>query len=204
MFNINIIMIKGIIAGFSLAAPGEAIGFLCIKETDRNIFIGIITGLAAASADLIYGILTIIVFHVGHSLLTDHQTLLTIGGGLFLCGFGLKRFLDTPSFDRVKSIPGKALTVFIATFLFTLTNCSTILEFMSLFIGFDIEFTQYYELLIFVMGVFLGSFFWWICLSISDELLKKTITIKILHYLNYASAVIIFSFGLYTLSQLSH
>jgi arginine exporter protein ArgO len=202
MFNVDAIIIKGIIAGFSLAAPGEAIGFLCIKETDRNILIGLTTGLAAAFADLLYGILAVIVFLVSKPYLIGHETTLTIAGGLFLCAFGLKRFLDTPSFDKVKPIPGKIIKVFIATFLFTLTNCSTILEFMSLFIGFDIEFTQYYELLIFVMGVFLGSLFWWLCLSVTDQLLKKTIILKLLRYLNYISGVIIFSFGLYTLNQL--
>lgn len=201
MLNLDAMFIKGVISGFSLAAPGEAIGFLCIKETDRNIFIGIITGLAAASADLVYGILAILFFQIGQSLLTGHQASLDILGGLFLCAFGAKRFLDVPSLDKVKQIPGKALAVFGATFLFTLTNASTILEFISLFIGFDIEFTQYYDLLIFVMGVFLGSLLWWICLSIADEILKKR-TLKILKYLNYASGMIIFSFGLYTLAQL--
>jgi threonine/homoserine/homoserine lactone efflux protein len=202
MLNLDAIIIKGIIAGFSLAAPGEAIGFLCIKETDRNILIGITSGLAAASADLVYGILAIVIFQLSRPYLIGHETILTIIGGLFLCAFGLKRFLDVPLFDKVKSIPGKALVVFIATFIFTLTNCSTILEFMSLFIGFDIEFTQYYDLLLFVTGVFLGSLFWWICLSISDELLQIKMIIKLLRFLNYTSGVIIFSFGLYTLSQL--
>lgn len=202
MFNIDTIIIQGIIAGFSLAAPGEAIGFLCIKETDRNIGIGIITGLAAACADLIYGIVAIIVFQLSKPYLIHHETILTIIGGLFLCAFGIKRFLDVPSLNKVKPIPGNVVRVFIATFLFTLTNGSTILEFMSLFIGFNIEFTQYYELLIFVVGVFLGSLFWWLCLSIADELLNTKVIIKLLRYLNYISGIIIFSFGIYTLSLL--
>ncbi len=202
MFNVHTIITQGIVAGFALAAPGEAIGFLCIKETERNIAIGIITGLAAACADLIYGILAIIVFQVSKPYLIHHETILTIIGGLFLCAFGIKRFLDAPSLDKVKPIPGKAIKVFIVTFLFTLTNSSTILEFISLFIGFKIEFTQYSELLIFVVGVFLGSLLWWLCLSISDELLPTKVIIKLLSYLNYISGIVIFSFGLYTLSLL--
>lgn len=201
MFNLTII-IQGIIAGFSLAAPGEAIGFLCIKETERNIGIGIMTGLAAACADLIYGIAAIIIFHISKPYLIGHETILTLVGGLFLCAFGIKRFLDVPSLDKVKPIPGNIIKVFIGTFLFTLTNGSTILEFISLFIGFDIEFTQHHELLIFVMGVFLGSLFWWLCLSISDEFLKTAVLVKLLRYLNYISGIVIFSFGIYTLSLL--
>ena len=199
MFNI---IIKGAIAGFSLAAPGEAIGFLCIKETDRDTIIGITTGCAAASADFLYGILAIIVFHLCHSLLTGHQTTLNLIAGLFLCAFGLKRFFNTPTLDKVKLINGKLTKIFIKTFLFTLTNSSTILEFFALFIGFDIEFSKYHELFLFVMGVFFGSLIWWISLSITDKFFKKKLSLKILRYLNYTSGIIIFSFGLYTLSQL--
>ena len=194
---------KGFVAGFTLAAPGEAIGFLEIKETERSAAIGIATGLAAASADLLYGILAVIIFYISSPLLTGDQSLLTLFGGLFLCGFGAKRLCDEPLSEKVKTIDGSIARVFVATFLFTLTNVSTILEFISLFIGFDIEFTGYHELSVFVAGVFLGSLFWWICLSILDEIVRKKISMKILRYLNYASGVVILCFGLYTLSQLS-
>lgn len=197
-----LILVKGITAGFTLAAPGEAIGFLEIKETDRNILAGIITGLGAASADLLYGIGAIVFFQLGHSLFIGHQTILTIISGLFLCGFGAERFFNVSSLEKVEPINGNLLNIFIGTFLFTLTNSSTILEFIALFIGFDIEFTEYTELIIFILGVFCGSLLWWLLLSITDELFTKRIALKILHYLNYISGIAIFSFGVYTFSQL--
>lgn len=196
------IIIKGFIAGFTLAAPGEAIGFLEIKETERSAIIGITTGFAAATADLVYGILAVIIFQISSPLLIGDQPILTVLGGLFLCLFGIKRFLDTPSLNKVKPIDGSIARVFKTTFFFTLTNVSTILEFISLFIGFDIEFTGYHELSFFVAGVFLGSLFWWICLSIADEIVKKRISLKILRYLNYISGITIFAFGLYTFREL--
>ena len=202
MFNLPTIIVKGFVAGFTLAAPGEAIGFLEIKETERNALIGIITGFAAASADFLYGVLAVLLFQLANPFITDDQPILTLLGGLFLCGFGAKRFFDTPTLDTVKPINGKMGRIFIATFLFTLSNSSTILEFISLFIGFDIEFSGYHELLIFTVGVFLGSLSWWICLSIADEILKKKISVKILRSLNYISGFTIFCFGIYSLSKL--
>lgn len=195
-------MVKGIAAGFALAAPGEAIGFLEVKETERNIRAGIVTGLAAASADLLYGTMAIILFLLCKPLLINHQTILTIISGLFLCGFGAKRFFDTPSLEKVKSISGSLISIFIGTFFLTITNSSTIFEFIALFIGFDIEFAAYQELFIFTIGVFCGSLSWWILLSITDKLLKKRISLSILHYLNYISGIAIFSFGLYTLQAI--
>ena len=196
------LIIKGFVAGFTLAAPGEAIGFLEIKETERSAAIGIAAGLAAATADLLYGIVAVIIFYISSPLLTGDQSLLTLCGGLFLCAFGAKRFSDTPSLNKVKVIDGSIVRVFVGTFLFTLTNVSTILEFISLFIGFDIEFAGYHELSVFVAGVFLGSLFWWICISVTDEIVRKKISMQILRYLNYTSGIAIFCFGLYTLSQL--
>jgi len=199
MLNTFTIITKGFIAGFTLAAPGEAIGFLEIKETERSALMGIVTGFAAATADLFYGILAVLIFQISSPLLHGNQTLLTIFGGLFLCAFGAERFFNTPFLNKVKAIDGSMIRVFVATFLFTLTNVSTILEFIALFIGFDIEFTGYQELSIFVAGVFFGSLFWWIALSITDDLFKKKIAMKILRYLNYASGITIFLFGMYTL-----
>ncbi len=194
----DIIIIKGISAGFTLAAPGEAIGFLEIKETEKNITTGVVAGLAAASADLVYGILTIIIFQLGRPYIIGDQVWLNLIGGTFLCIFGIKRFLDTSSLNNVKPIAGKPKHIFAKTFLFTLTNASTILEFISLFIGFDIEFKKCHELIIFVIGVFFGSLLWWICIFITDKIVHKQISRKILRYLNYISGVIIFCFGLYT------
>ena len=196
------LIIKGIIAGFSLAAPGEAVGFLCLKETKRNFITGLATGLGAAQADLFYGIIAVLIFQLSRSTLIEHPMLLTLIGGLFLCAFGAKRLCDSLLLDTVKIIQGSPIRVCILSFFFTLTNGSTILEFISLFIGFDIEFAGYHELLVFVSGVFLGSLLWWIVLSLADELLQKKISMKALHYLNYASGMIIIGFGIYTLSKL--
>jgi threonine/homoserine/homoserine lactone efflux protein len=202
MINVITLTVKGFISGFTLAAPGEAISFLDVKETESGISQGIITGFAAASADLVYGILAVIIFQISSIFLTGNERWLILLGGIFLCLFGTKRFLDTPTLNKVRRIDGNKRKIFTATFLFTLTNASTILEFLSLFIGFDIEFSRYHELLFFVAGVFLGSLFWWFCVSIADTILKKKISLKILRSLNYISGFTIFCFGIYTLSQL--
>lgn len=196
------IVVQGIVAGFTLAAPGEAIGFLEIKETEQGIATGMITGLAAASADLLYGILAVVIFQLSSPYIIGDQAWLNVIGGIFLCIFGTKRFLDTPSLNKVKRIDGKPKKIFTKTFLFTLTNVSTILEFISLFIGFNIEFDGYHELSLFVAGVFLGSLIWWICISITDTLVHTRVSRKILRYLNYVSGITIFCFGLYTISKL--
>ena len=53
-----IFLLKGLAIGFSLAAPVGPIGILCIRRTlAHGSKRGIIIGLSAASADMVYGII---------------------------------------------------------------------------------------------------------------------------------------------------
>lgn len=53
-------LIKGIILGFSIAAPVGPIGLLCIQRTlNRGKLSGFISGIGAATADAIYGIIAV-------------------------------------------------------------------------------------------------------------------------------------------------
>ena len=48
---------EGLILGFSIAAPVGPIGVLCINRTiNKNFVSGFVSGLGAATADLIYGL----------------------------------------------------------------------------------------------------------------------------------------------------
>ena len=47
---------KGIVLGFSIAAPVGPIGVLCIRRTlAEGRLVGFVSGLGAATADLFYG-----------------------------------------------------------------------------------------------------------------------------------------------------
>lgn len=51
-------LLRGLIIGFSIAAPVGPIGVLCIRRTlvQGRVF-GILSGLGAASADAMYGVI---------------------------------------------------------------------------------------------------------------------------------------------------
>jgi len=49
---------KGLIIGFSIAAPVGPIGILCIRRTlEYGRFVGFVSGLGAATADALYGLM---------------------------------------------------------------------------------------------------------------------------------------------------
>ena len=199
---INLI-IKGIAVGFSIAAPVGAIGFLCIQQTLKGgIFLGVASGLGAATADMMYGIIVALGLKASQIIVLQYQAPLTLIGGLFLCYLGIKKFFATPSLDNAKTINGGLLKAYITTFFLTLTNPATILDFMALFTGLNIDVAGYKESLGFVAGVFLGSAIWWLLLCFAVGAFRKKVSAEILQYINYIAGLAIFSFGLYALSKL--
>ncbi len=73
--NISFIF-QGIIIGFSVAAPVGPIGILCINRTLENGFVnGFISGMGAATTDLLYGIIAAL----GISILSSFLIILFSG-----------------------------------------------------------------------------------------------------------------------------
>lgn len=195
---------KGIAVGFSIAAPVGAIGFLCIQRTLKyGISFGLASGLGAATADMMYGILVALGLKSCQEILLSYKTPLTIFGGLFLCFLGVKKFFSKPSsFSDSKSFKGGLVNAYIATFFLTLTNPATILDFIALFTGLSVNVCGYLESLSFVGGVFIGSALWWLLLCFSVGLFRKKVSAEMLKYINYIAGIIIFSFGLYAIAKL--
>lgn len=193
---------KGIGVGFSIAAPVGAIGFLCIQQTlSSGIPLGIASGLGAATADMMYGVLVALGLNVMQTTLLSYKAPLTIFGGLFLCYLGIRKFLSTPSLNNAQPISGGLLKAYIITFFLTLTNPATILDFAALFTGLNIDVTGYFESITFVGGVFIGSALWWLLLCFTVGSFRKRVSLQALRYINYAAGVAIFSFGVYALSK---
>src|SRR6478609_7985065 len=86
--------LKGLILGFSIAAPVGPIGLLCIQRTlQRGRLTGFVSGIGAASADACYGLVAVLGLSTLISFLLGLQFWLQLGGGLFLFGLGLKTLL---------------------------------------------------------------------------------------------------------------
>ena len=99
--------LRGIIIGFSIAAPVGPIGVLCIRRTlAEGKASGLISGLGAATADAIYGCVAGFGLTFISNLLIHQQMWLRLVGGAFLCYLGLKTFFTRPS---KQSVPVKGV-----------------------------------------------------------------------------------------------
>ena len=78
-------LLRGLLIGFSIAAPVGPIGVLCIRRTlARGRASGLVSGLGAASADAVYGSVAALGLTAISTFLVDQQTWLRLVGGAFL------------------------------------------------------------------------------------------------------------------------
>lgn len=196
---------RGLIIGFSIAAPVGPIGVLCIRRTlAEGRLSGFITGLGAATADAIYGAIAGFGLTFISNILISQQIWLHLIGGGFLCYLGVKTFLASPSKEAAPT-KGKGLTRdYVSTFFLTLTNPMTILSFAAIFAGLGVGSLSkgYIPAGLLVAGVFIGSALWWLLLSNGVGLLGKRFNLTGLRWTNRISGIIIIAFGVWALLSL--
>jgi threonine/homoserine/homoserine lactone efflux protein len=195
--------LKGIIIGFSVAAPVGPIGVLCIRRTLANgRMAGVVSGLGAATADGVYGIIAAFGLTFVSNVLIDQQFLLRLIGGLFLLYLGIKTFrskvAEKPATEQKSH---SLISMYLSTFFLTITNPATILSFVAIFAGLGLANTQadYLSAIIMVLGVLIGSAAWWLLLSGGVSLFRSKFNTKALKVVNIISGLFIISFGILAL-----
>jgi len=198
-------LIKGIIIGFSIAAPVGPIGVLCIRRTlTEGRLSGFLSGLGAATADASYGMMAGFGLASISNFLIGQQIWLRIIGGIFLLYLGIKMFITKPSDEEVSSKRHGLIGSYISAFFLTIVNPMTIISFAAVFAGLGIGTiqTDYFSSLILVMGVFVGSGLWWLTLSSTVHVLGKRFDTKRLGWVNKVSGIIILIFGFIALASI--
>jgi threonine/homoserine/homoserine lactone efflux protein len=196
------IFLRGLIIGFSIAAPVGPIGVLCIRRTlAEGRLAGFLSGLGAASADMFYGAVAAFGLTAVQDLLLGGATWLRLAGGIFLLFLGIRTFLSKPAESSSNPSRGGLAGAYFSTFFLTITNPVTILSFIAIFAGLRLAESDgnYRSAAVMVLGVFLGSAAWWLTLSTSVSLLREKFTPALMVWVNRLAGVIILTFGLLAL-----
>ena len=194
------LVVRGFLLGFAVAAPVGPIGVLVIRRTlALGPRAGFVSGLGAASADAAYGCVAALGLAAVTHLLVANADWLRGGGGLFLCGLGVRTLLARPaSRQEAGGSPGGLWTAYGSTLLLTVTNPMTILSFAAAFAGLGLAdgVTGPGTGIPLVAAVFLGSMCWWALLSGTVGLLRGTIGARALRAVNWSAGVLLVGFGL--------
>lgn len=190
---------RGMLIGFSIAAPVGPIGILCIRKSLQfGRRSGFVSGLGAAVADAFYGAVAAFGLTVISNFLLMGQSWLRWIGGIFLLYLGLKTLLSSPR-ETARSVSQTSLlSDFVSTFFITMTNPMTIFSYLAVFAGFGLSETggTFSGATLIVVGVFVGSALWWLILSGGVGFFRSRMNLTWMKWINRLAGTIILGFGL--------
>lgn len=200
-------LLKGLVIGFSIAAPVGPINLLCLRRSladGRRV--GFVSGLGAAAADATYGAIAAVGLTAVTSFLVRHRFWLQLLGGLSLAVMGVIT-MRSRSVRREPTQPvhvGRLRDAFASTYVLTLANPVTIFVFTAIFAGLGLGWQtgQTIDALQLIGGVFLGSAAWWLTLALLAGTFGRHLNDDALRWINLVAGGIIAAFGFWQLGKL--
>jgi len=195
-------IIKALLIGISVSAPLGPIAVLSIQRTlNKGFKSGFISGIGAASADIIYAIIVGFSITFISDFLTKYQEYFRIIGGMFLIYIGFKIFSSNPG-KQVRKLRLKGNNYykdFITAFFLTISNPLTILAFGAFFTGLGMvdKAGGQFPIVVMIVSVFSGALLWWLGLISIVTIFKKRIRLRNLLWINRITGSLIVVFALY-------
>ena len=200
---------QSFLIGFTAAATLGPIAILCIQRTLKYGWrIGVASGLGVALADATYGLVGALGLKALTDFLVSGQRLLGVTGGIVLVFIGIRSLLSTDIAHLDASAPDKkpptVLGAVVSILLLTLSNPVTIMFFSAVYAGLTVGGSSLAEsvsngFVHFALGVFAGSFSWWMILVTFVNAVRQRFTINQLRWLNRVSGLVIAGFGMWVL-----
>jgi threonine/homoserine/homoserine lactone efflux protein len=195
-------IIKGIIIGISVSVPLGPIGVLVIQRSlNKGFKSGFITGIGAASADIVYAVIAGFSITFISDFLIQNQTYIRIIGGGFLILIGYRIFISNPAkqIRRLRTKGNNYFKDFLTSFAVTVSNPLTILTFGAIFAGFNLlgNGDGNFKVSLLIFSVFGGAVLWWMILISIVRIFKKRIRLRNLLWINRITGILIILFAIF-------
>jgi threonine/homoserine/homoserine lactone efflux protein len=192
------LLIRGLAAGFMIAAPVGPVNVLCVSRTlSKGWKSGFVCGLGAAAADTLYGCIAGFSITFVIQFLLREEYWIRLFGGILLVLIGASYFFKRPQVMTTPNPGESARTDFASTFLLNLTNPTTVLSFLAVLaaLGMSQRRTPWLTLVL-VAGIFCGSMIWWLVLISVVNRLRHQFTDKTMLWMNRIAGLAIGGFGI--------
>jgi len=192
-----IIFLKGIFIGFAMAVPIGPIGIMCVRKTlTEGRLRGLIIGLGAATADLLYGCVAAFGLTYISNVISTERIWIRLIGGTLLLFLGVRTYRARPADPKLHAHSSGMLGSYFYIVFLTLTNPLTIFAFIAVFaaLGLANE-VNIFSGLSLVLGVFIGSGLWFLLLSSGVTLFRKKLDILGLQWVNRIAGILIILSG---------
>ncbi len=196
--------LKGIFIGFAMAIPIGPIGILCVRKTlTSGQLRGLVIGLGAATADLLYGCIAAFGLTIISDAIHRERFWIRLIGGILLLYLGVRTYRAVPADPKAPLANGGILKSYISTVFLTLTNPFTVFAFITVFAALGIiNGLGYLSATTLVLGVFTGSALWFLCLSSGVVVFRKKLDLTGLTWVNRVAGILILISGVIALASL--
>lgn len=197
-------IIKGMLIGFAMAVPLGPIGIICIRKTlTEGRLRGLIIGLGAATADLLYACIAAFGLTVISDTLNSQRVWIRLIGGALLLFLGIRIFRAKPKDPKLDINGSGMLRSYLTTVFLTLTNPLTIFAFIAVFAALGLgEGLSYISASFLVVGVFIGSTLWFLLLSSGVTLFRNKLDLVGLRWVNRIAGILIIISGIIAFASL--
>ncbi|MBU2493074.1 MAG: LysE family translocator [Bacteroidetes bacterium] len=197
-------IIKGILIGFAMAVPLGPIGIICIRKTlTEGRLRGLIIGLGAATADLLYACIAAFGLTVISDTLNSQRVWIRLIGGALLLFLGIRIYRAQPKDPKRDIGDSGILRSYLTTVFLTLTNPLTIFAFIAVFAALGLgEGLSYISASFLVVGVFIGSTLWFLLLSSGVTLFRNKLDLIGLRWVNKIAGILIIISGVIAFTSL--
>lgn len=199
-----IFFLKGIVIGFAMAIPIGPIGIICVRKTlTEGRVKGLIIGLGAATADLLYSCIAAFGLTIVSNTLISQKIWIRLVGGALLLFLGIKTFLARPKDPKLDVNKGGSLRTYFTIVFLTLTNPMTIFAFIAIFAALGLDRgLSYLSASALVIGVFIGSTLWFLILSSGASFFRNKLDLEGLKWVNKIAGILIILSGIIAIGSL--
>jgi threonine/homoserine/homoserine lactone efflux protein len=191
--------LKGIVVGVVIAVPVGPVGVMCVRRAIlEGKLAGFMSGLGAATADAVFGVIAGFGLSAVSDWLIDYQQWLRVVGGCYLLYIGGAAFAAEPPSELESERDAESLLGdFFSTFVLAVTNPITVLAFLGIFAAIGLGGTQatFGHAAILVLGVWTGSLLWWLMLSFGMGHFRHSIEPRHFAWISRGSGAILFLSG---------
>jgi threonine/homoserine/homoserine lactone efflux protein len=194
-------LLEGLVIGILIAVPVGPIALLCINRTlAHGRLSGFVSGLGAATADVLYAGLAAFGVTLILNFLSQHHWYIIFGGGIILCVLGIKIFITKLNGQDMVDSSKNHFSSFISSFFLTLANPLTVVPSAAIFAGSGItRHMNHFMAGTMLTGVFIGSTAWWFTLTLGVSILKPRLMLIAERFINRVMGGIIFIIGVVTI-----
>ena len=199
-------LIEGMLIGLVVAVPVGPLGLLCINRAlMMGPTCGLFSGLGVATADALAAGIAALGISLVSGFFLEHQILLRLVGGIFLCILGYRIYQTQPAERLPGSTINGLLSAYVTTFFLTFSNPVTILSFVAIYAGWHVPSLNghYFAAAVLTLGVFIGSALWWLAIFIGLTAFREKFDLRFLGLVHRVSGVVIAGFGIVALLSLS-